>query len=35
MKTAIDFIRNHLVLREGVMMQNIQGYIEYFKKLLA
>ena len=36
MKTAIDFINKHLVLREGVVMQNIQGYVEYFrKKLLA
>ena len=36
MKTAIDFINKHLVLREGVVMQNVQGYVEYFKrKLLA
>ena len=36
MKTAIDFITKHLVLREGVLMQNIQGYVDYFKrKLLA
>ena len=32
MKAAIDFITKHLVLREGVLMQNIQGYIDYFKK---
>jgi len=36
MKAAIDFINKHLVLREGVVMQNVQGYVEYFKrKLLA
>ncbi len=34
MKTAIDFINKHLVLREGVVMQNVQGYVEYFKKRL-
>jgi glyoxylase-like metal-dependent hydrolase (beta-lactamase superfamily II) len=32
MKTALDFITKHLVLREGVLMQNIQGYVDYFKK---
>lgn len=32
MKTAVDFIAKHLVLREGVVMQNIQGYVDYFKK---
>jgi glyoxylase-like metal-dependent hydrolase (beta-lactamase superfamily II) len=32
MKTAADFIRNHLVLRKGVVMQNIQGFVEYLKK---
>jgi len=36
MKAALPFIEEHLVLRKGVMMQNIQGYVEYFrKKLLA
>lgn len=34
MKTAVDFIAKHLVLREGVLMQNVQGYVEYFKKKL-
>ena len=34
MKTAIDFINKHLLLRKGVLMQNIQGYTEYFKKKL-
>ncbi len=34
MKAAIDFINKHLVLREGVVMQNVQGYVEYFKKKL-
>jgi glyoxylase-like metal-dependent hydrolase (beta-lactamase superfamily II) len=32
MKTAADFIRNHLVLSKGVVMQNIQGFVEYIKK---
>jgi hypothetical protein len=36
MKAAIDFINKHLLLRKGVVMQNVQGYVEYFKrKLLA
>lgn len=34
MKAAIDFINKHLVLRRGVLMQNVQGYVEYFKKKL-
>jgi glyoxylase-like metal-dependent hydrolase (beta-lactamase superfamily II) len=34
MKAALPFIEKHLVLRKGVMMQNIQGYVEYFKKKL-
>jgi len=34
MRVAEPFIKEHLVLREGVMMQNIQGYYEYFKKKL-
>jgi len=34
MKSAIDFINKHLVLRRGVVMQNVQGYVEYFKKKL-
>ena len=34
MKTAIDFINKHLLLRKGVLMQNIHGYTEYFKKKL-
>jgi len=34
MKVAEPFIKEHLVLREGVMMQNIRGYYEYFKKKL-
>ena len=29
---AADFIENHLVLRRGVIMQNIQGFIEYLQK---
>jgi glyoxylase-like metal-dependent hydrolase (beta-lactamase superfamily II) len=29
---AADFIKNHLILRRGVIMQNIQGFIGYFKK---
>jgi glyoxylase-like metal-dependent hydrolase (beta-lactamase superfamily II) len=34
MRVAYPFIKKHLVLREGVLMQNIQGYVEYFKKKL-
>jgi len=34
MKAAIEFINKHLVLRRGVLMQNVQGYVEYFKKKL-
>lgn len=32
MKIAADFIRRHLVLRRGVVMQNVQGFVEYFKR---
>jgi glyoxylase-like metal-dependent hydrolase (beta-lactamase superfamily II) len=32
MKKAEEFIRNHLVLHKGVVMQNIQGFVEYIKK---
>jgi len=32
MRVAVPFIKEHLVLRQGVLMQNIQGYVEYFKK---
>jgi glyoxylase-like metal-dependent hydrolase (beta-lactamase superfamily II) len=32
MKKAEEFIRNHIVLRKGVVMQNIQGFAEYLKK---
>jgi glyoxylase-like metal-dependent hydrolase (beta-lactamase superfamily II) len=28
---AADFIKNHLILRRGVIMQNIQGFVEYFR----
>lgn len=34
MKVAANFIENHLVLRRGVVMQNVQGFVEYFKKKL-
>lgn len=34
MKVASDFIRKHLLLRKGVEMQSIQGYVEYFKRKL-
>jgi glyoxylase-like metal-dependent hydrolase (beta-lactamase superfamily II) len=34
MKTAIDYINTHLLLRRGVLMQNVQGFVEYFKKKL-
>ncbi len=29
---AADFIKNHLVLRRGVVRQSVQGLIEYFKR---
>jgi len=32
MKVAAEFIKNHMVLRRGVVMQNIQGFVEYLKK---
>jgi len=32
MKATADFIAKHLVLREGVALQNVHGYVEYFKK---
>jgi glyoxylase-like metal-dependent hydrolase (beta-lactamase superfamily II) len=32
MSTAAEFIRDHLALRQGVVMQNIQGFVEYLKK---
>jgi glyoxylase-like metal-dependent hydrolase (beta-lactamase superfamily II) len=32
MRVAADFIKNHMVLRRGVVMQNIQGFVEYLKK---
>jgi glyoxylase-like metal-dependent hydrolase (beta-lactamase superfamily II) len=31
-RKAADYIKNHLVLRRGVVMQNIHGLIEYFQK---
>jgi len=31
-RKAADFIKNHLVLRRGVVMQNIYGLIEYLQK---
>jgi len=34
MRAAADFIKKHMVLREGVEMQSIQGYVEYFKRKL-
>ena len=32
MKAIADFVKDHLVLRRGVVMQNIRGFIEYFRK---
>jgi glyoxylase-like metal-dependent hydrolase (beta-lactamase superfamily II) len=32
MNAAAGLISKHLVLREGVAMQNVQGFVEYFKK---
>jgi len=34
MRVAASIIKKHLVLREGVEMQSIQGYVEYFKRKL-
>jgi glyoxylase-like metal-dependent hydrolase (beta-lactamase superfamily II) len=34
MKAAIDYINKHLLLRRGVLMQNVQGFVDYFKKKL-
>lgn len=34
LRVAEPFIKEHLVLREGVLMQSVQGYYEYFKKKL-
>lgn len=33
-RMAADFIERHLILRRGVIMQNIQGFVEYFRKRL-
>jgi glyoxylase-like metal-dependent hydrolase (beta-lactamase superfamily II) len=35
MRVAAGFIGKHVLLRQGVVMQDIQGYVEYFKKLMA
>jgi hypothetical protein len=32
MRVAAEYIKNHMVLRRGVVMQNIQGFVEYLKK---
>jgi len=32
MRVAAEFIKNHMVLRRGVVMQNIQGFVEYLEK---
>jgi len=32
MKTAADFVKDHPLLKRGVVMQNLQGFIEYFRK---
>jgi glyoxylase-like metal-dependent hydrolase (beta-lactamase superfamily II) len=32
MGAAAEYIKNHVVLRRGVVMQNIQGFVEYLKK---
>jgi len=34
MKEATDFINKHLILRRGVLMQNVEGFTQYFKKKL-
>lgn len=35
MRVAFSFIEKHFHLRQVVLMQDIQGYVEYFKKRLA
>lgn len=32
MKTAINHLQNNIIFREGVVRQDIQGFIEYLKK---
>jgi hypothetical protein len=32
MRAAAEYIKNHMILRRGVVMQNIQGFFEYLKK---
>jgi len=32
MRVAAEFIKNHMILRRGVVMQSIQGFVEYLKK---
>jgi glyoxylase-like metal-dependent hydrolase (beta-lactamase superfamily II) len=32
MKSAIDYLQNNIIFREGVINQDIQGFIEYLKK---
>ena len=32
MKDAAEFIGKHWVLRQGIVMQSIQGFIDYYKK---
>ncbi len=31
-RVAADFVERHLILRRGVIMQNIEGFVEYFRK---
>jgi len=32
-KAAADFIKGHMMLSRGVIMQSIQGFVEYFRKI--
>jgi glyoxylase-like metal-dependent hydrolase (beta-lactamase superfamily II) len=32
MRVAAEYIKNHMVLRRGVVTQNIQGFVEYLRK---
>ena len=32
MKKAEEFIKKHIMLRQSVVMQSVQGFIQYFKK---
>jgi len=35
MRTAANFVKKHVALRQGVVMRSISGFVEYFQKILA